>query len=63
MKIWTTTPPKKINGRPLNTASYYKSSKVCDTVLLSRRRFSTDRSEILQVGAGRDRERLYDLKF
>ncbi len=27
-------------------SSYNKSSKVCDTVLLSQRRFSTDRSEI-----------------
>ena len=43
--------------------SYYKSSKVCDPVLLPRHRFSTDWAEILQAGAGRDRERLHDLKF
>ena len=48
---------------PGGKSSYNKSSKVCDPVLLPRRRFSMDRAEILQAGAGRDRERLHDLKF
>ncbi len=49
------------SGQPLS--SYYKSSKVCDPVLLPRRRFSADQAEILWVDADRARERLYDLKF